>query len=94
MSQLAMASASHSMQNAQLSTKVVAVTHKYSCSDLITGQTCPDTVCQCDASVSAMVFPVAVSQSSAPQISNISSSLQNSLNRVPAVIVPPPIPSL
>jgi len=94
MSQLSMASPSHSMQSAQLSTKVVAATHKYSCSDQITDQACPDVVCQCDTSVTALVFPIAVSQVPAPPISNASSSLQNPLDRVPAVIVPPPIPDL
>lgn len=94
MSNLAMASASHSMQYSVVKENVVAITNECSCSDQITGQTCPDEACQCDTSVTALVFPIDVSPAPAPPISNTSSSLQDPLDRVPAVIVPPPIPGL
>ncbi|GMR06649.1 MAG: hypothetical protein BMS9Abin25_1264 [Gammaproteobacteria bacterium] len=93
MSPLAMASASHSMEHSEVSAKVV-VTGECSCRDQITGQTCSDLVCQCDASVLALIFPIAVSRAHPPQITNTSSRLQNPLDRVQAVIIPPPIPSL
>ncbi len=91
MLQLSMASDTHAMQGSELSTKVVAVSSKISCSDQVTGQSCSDTVCQCDISISALVFPLGVSHSTSPRVSKLSSILQNALNRVPAVIVPPPI---
>ncbi len=94
MSQLAMASASHSMQRADVMAKVAVVVNECSCSDQISDQTCPDAVCQCDTSLLALVFPVALSQVHAPQGSNNCSSLQNHLDRAQAVIVPPPIPDL
>ena len=100
MSQLAMASASHSTGHHTMAdgssmdedvVKSVKAANVCVCCDISTAQTCPDSGCECDACVSVLIHSLSYSQPPAPQATGISFSIPTPLDTVFAIVVPPPI---
>ena len=100
MSQLAMASASHSsghhtmtddLSMGEGSVKAVVAESECACCDNSTAQTCPESGCKCDACVSVMIQSISPSQNPAPPVTNFGMKSQAPLDAILAIVVPPPI---
>ena len=100
MSQLAMASASHSTGHhtmadgptmEEVGIKAVEAENECMCCDISTAQTCPDSGCDCDSCVSVLIYSFSYSQPSAPQGTGISLNISTPQDTVVAIVVPPPI---
>ena len=100
MSQLAMASFSHSSSHHPMaenstmesdSVNAVEAVNECACCDKSTGQSCPESGCQCDACVTVMIHSVPPSQNSSPQATNNRLHTQFPLETVLAIVTPPPI---
>lgn len=100
MSQLAMASASHSSshqaQSDDLSmgvgiVKTVDAVNECVCCDNSTAQSCPESGCECDACVTVLIHSLSPSQNPAPLVTNIGLKSQAPLDTILTIVVPPPI---